>query len=284
MTRKHLYVASLFLTLPAAAAAPGWIVSCAYSHSLNDDPIVFFNQPGASHLHDFAGSRGTRANSTPDQLRAAGSTCAIAGDTTGYWTPRLRVRGTQELVPMASGDKDALFYYRRKAAPTGYVVPLIPDGLKMVLGNSHANSPAENPLLGSRIIWKCGPGSGTNLNHPPAVCDSGVMVLSFTFPNCWDGKNLDSPDHLSHMAYPAGSRCPTSHPVSLPRIESFWRYNVGKGVPIGTVELSTHEETGVWGPWYRAHSDVFNAWVPEALQSLMDRCINANRDCGVNPQ
>lgn len=33
---------------------------------------------------------------------------------------------------------------------------------------------------------------------------------------CWDGKNLDSPDHKSHMAFPSGvttGSCPTTHPV-----------------------------------------------------------------------
>ncbi|MEZ5258374.1 MAG: DUF1996 domain-containing protein [Ilumatobacteraceae bacterium] len=41
-------------------------------------------------------------------------------------------------------------------------------------------------------------------------------------PSCWDGENLDSWDHRSHMAYPhyAGPDrvCPSSHPVMLPEI------------------------------------------------------------------
>jgi len=36
----------------ALAASPGWIVSCQYSHSLPDDPIVAFRQPGASRLRE----------------------------------------------------------------------------------------------------------------------------------------------------------------------------------------------------------------------------------------
>ena len=47
-----------------ADAKPGWIVSCTYSHSLPDDPIVAFRQPGGSHLHDFVGARTTDAFST----------------------------------------------------------------------------------------------------------------------------------------------------------------------------------------------------------------------------
>lgn len=46
----------------------------------------------------------------------------------------------------------------------------------------------------------------------------GIMANRY-FPTCWDGVNLDSPDHRSHVAYPesgtleSGGRCPSTHPV-----------------------------------------------------------------------
>jgi hypothetical protein len=48
---------------------------------------------------------------------------------------------------------------------------------------------------------------------------------------CWNGKDLDSPDHRAHMAYPTrynGGDCPATHPVRLPAIffEAF--YSVDK--------------------------------------------------------
>ena len=257
----------------AQAASPGWIVSCQYSHSLQDDPIVFPGRPGASHMHDFVGGSGINASSTGASLRAGGTTCAMPSDASGYWVPALYKNGVRVLP--AGTSKHALFYYRRKGAPSGTMVQPFPLGLKMIIGNANARSPQENPQLGRDITFKCGPGSGTNLPAPPTQCSSGIMVMSLTFPNCWDGRNLDSPDHKSHMAYPSGSRCPSSHPVVLPRIESFFRYRVGTG-PIGTVTLAS-------GPYYTAHQDFFNAWDPAALQSLVTNCMNAQRDCGTNP-
>jgi len=44
-------------------------------------------------------------------------------------------------------------------------------------------------------------GSDTK-NFPKSTCGGGWRV-TVTFPSCWDGKNLDSPDHRSHVAYPA---------------------------------------------------------------------------------
>jgi len=257
----------------ALAASPGWIVSCNYSHSLKDDPIVFPRLPGAAHLHDFVGGKTTNAFSTAASLRAGGTTCAMPSDASAYWVPALYEDGVRVLP--AGTSKHALFYYRRKGAPTGTMVQPFPDGLMMLIGNMHAKSPAENPQLGRDIIFKCGPGSTTDLPAPPTQCASGIMVMSLRFPNCWDGVHLDSPDHKSHMAYPVSGRCPKSHPVVLPRIESFFRYNVGTG-PIGKITLSS-------GPYYTAHQDFFNAWDPAVLQKLVTNCMNAQVDCGTNP-
>ena len=50
------------------------------------------------------------------------------------------------------------------------------------------------------------------------------MIKPLTFSRCWDGKNLDSPDHLSHMAYPesgtfeTGGPCPASHPIRMSQL------------------------------------------------------------------
>lgn len=280
MIRKYLLIAILFIPLllfipsSSMAADSGWIVSCQYSHSLADDPIVVPGQPGAAHMHDFVGATTTNAHSTFDSLRAGGTTCAMPDDKSAYWAPALFKNGTR-ILPNATA-KHALFYYRRKGAPSGTTVVPFPPGLKMIVGNAHAANPGENPGLGSTIIFKCGPGSGTDLPQPPVQCNSGIMVISLQFPNCWDGKNLDSADHKSHMAYPAGSRCPASHPVVLPRIESFFRYNVGTQ-PVGEITLSS-------GGWWTIHQDFFNAWGPNKLNDLVTECLNAPlKDCGTNP-
>jgi hypothetical protein len=57
------------------------------------------------------------------------------------------------------------------------------------------------------------------------------MVRMLTsFHRCWDGKNLDSPDHQSHMyntvkeAFQNGGPCPASHPVRVAQVayETLW--------------------------------------------------------------
>jgi hypothetical protein len=73
---------------------------------------------------------------------------------------------------------------------------------------------------------------GTNIDYksfPPKACPGGIRV-SVHFPTCWDGKNLDSPDHHSHVAYPqsgtfeSNGPCPSTHPVRIPQVmyEIMW--------------------------------------------------------------
>ena len=258
-----------------ARAGPGWITTCQYSHSRSDDPIVFPQQPGKSHLHDFVGSSSTDAFSTFESLRVSNTTCAMDGDTSAYWTPAAYKNGVR-ILPNAT-SKNALFYYRRGSVSSSTTISTIPEGLKMVIGNGHATSPSQNTELSNgSIFFKCGPGSGTHLSSPPSQCSSGVMSVSVIFPNCWDGVHFDSADHRSHMAYPSGGRCPISHPVAIPRLESYWRYNVGTAT-IGKIDFSS-------GPYYTIHQDFFNAWNPTELQRFVTNCLNAFVNCGVNPQ
>jgi hypothetical protein len=42
--------------------------------------------------------------------------------------------------------------------------------------------------------------TGETLDFPKRPCKAGIMV-NVRFPTCWDGVNLDSPDHMSHVAY-----------------------------------------------------------------------------------
>lgn len=57
---------------------------------------------------------------------------------------------------------------------------------------------------------------------PTKPCPGGIRA-TIIFPSCWDGKNLDSPDHRSHVAYApgsalAGDKCPSTHPVRIPQV------------------------------------------------------------------
>jgi Domain of unknown function (DUF1996) len=81
------------------------------------------------------------------------------------------------------------------------------------------------------------------------TCPAGTMLESYLdFPHCWNGRDLDSADHKSHMSYPVGGACPASHPVVVPELRQVMRYPVN-GNPAGFRLAS--------GPGYPMHGDFF---------------------------
>jgi len=96
-----------------------------------------------------------------------------------------------------------------------------------------------------------------------------VLRLRVDFPNCWDGVNLDSTDHKSHMSCPVNGRCDAAHPVLVHRIHALARFPT-KGGP--GITLSS-------GGQNSAHADFFNAWDQTTFASRVATCINAGITC-----
>ncbi len=109
-------------------------VVCGFSHRNQDDPIVFFNQPGRSHDHTYFGNTSTKASSTPASLRAAGeTTCRLRADTAAYWAPTLFVAGNA-IRPLGA----VVYYLRRTVEP----VRAFPANLEVDCGNRNRSSGA----------------------------------------------------------------------------------------------------------------------------------------------
>lgn len=248
-----------------AERAVGWVVECRLSHRLRDDPIVYPGQPGASHLHDFFGNRTTAASSTYETLVASGTTCSHLGDTSAYWTPTLRVR-RRRVVPT-----DFDFYYINITTPHA-ATRSFPPGLRVIAGNSAATAPQ-----GLQVIqWLCD--GGEERPVPPRRCGDKDLVARIKFPDCWDGVNLDSPNHRSHMAYSYDADgdgtdahvCPATHPTPVPKLiyRIQWPVHLGRRVRLSA------------GPHYRLHADFINSWDQATLDRLVQECINAGVHCG----
>lgn len=65
-------------------------------------------------------------------------------------------------------------------------------------------------------------------------CTNGVRV-ELMFPSCWNGKDLDSDNHRSHVAYPdlvINGACPDEFPIRLPGLfyETIWETDAFAGV------------------------------------------------------
>jgi hypothetical protein len=250
------HATSLTAAQQAELAGVNFVSSCSFSHFASDDPILFPGQPGKSHHHSFVGNRTTGASSTLASLLAGGSSCDRVGDTAAYWMPSLLVNGKY------AAPTRATIYYRRRTLDR--VVPF-PAGFRMIAGNAYATAPQAQTVT----FWNCGAGVASSSAIPTCTRRS-FLRLHVTFPSCWDGRNLDSPDHASHMRYATRGGCPATHPVQLPAITLIYRY--GRIPARASVALAS-------GGQFSGHADFFNAWDQATLQRLVDGCLNTLRLC-----
>jgi hypothetical protein len=93
------------------------------------------------------------------------------------------------------------------------------------------------------------------------------------FPDCWDGKHLDSANHKSHMAYSRNGKCSKSHPVAVPAISLFYLYVMPNAPSSSDIYLAS-------GGQFSGHADFINAWNQADLKKLVNNCLNRYRHCG----
>lgn len=230
----------------------GLVVSrCGFSHRAGDDPIVKPGQPGAAHSHDFFGNTTTNAFSTPTSLRGRATTCKIVGDTAAYWTPTLFSRG--EAVTPAG----MLAYFSGVA--DGTVTPM-PAGLRIVAGSRE------------RVRWSCFDHGMPSVQRmlPMSCRPDELLGLGVRFPECWNGTDLDSADHRSHLAYGVDDVCPSTHPVRIPRLILWVLYRP----TLDSTQLSFSS-----GGVLTAHADFFNTFDPKTALTLHRYCLDAHRSC-----
>lgn len=92
-------------------------VSCQWSHFSKDDPIVYPDDEGASHIHMFFGNTAANASTTtgPKLVESGGGTCnGFALNRSAYWMPALMNEEDKAVVP-----KTIFIYYKTRVICKG---------------------------------------------------------------------------------------------------------------------------------------------------------------------
>ena len=237
---------------PVATAAGGgsFVVRCRESHQRQVDPIVAAGSPLSGHMHEFFGNVSTDFDSTYEEMIQAPTTCELAADTSAYWFPTL-------MAPdgMMVKARSVNAYYRGTGA--AHVEAFPPDFRMVVRGH---------------YFFGCG--ARRSQSPTPPNCGTSFVRLTIDFPSCWDGQNIDSPNHIDHVTYATGSSCGG---VFVPNLRLVVKYGVKDASGYG---LSSDAGAGVTNG-QSAHADFWNTWDQDALVAEVDGCINARIRCGL---
>jgi hypothetical protein len=263
---------------------------CNISHSNHDDPIVYPAEPGKAHLHGYFGNTETDAYSTYDTLRASGDGTCQGGplNRSAYWKPEL-LNGAGQIV---REDHIVVYYKRRPASDPrctieGKACVGIPPGLRTIFGTNYTTAADPSP----HVTFRCNGPSGDDKKHPllgPAAanCAPGNKILATVHtPKCWDGVNLDSPDHQSHLAHDRRDDgrtgqyfCPSSHPYIIPEVTLTFTWSVMPSDDPTEWRFSSDIVAGKpAGATF--HSDYMEAWDPATRLAWEAACLNKLLNC-----
>lgn len=254
---------------------------CDFSHAAFDDPIVHPGDPGAAHLHFFFGNTGTNAYSTTDSLRARGaSTCQGTWvNRSAYWIPAVFTDSGTPILP----DRHDIYYKHLTEQPADEVQPL-PADLMMIAGD--ASGAPEDYL--EIAFWRCSSwpynAEYSNSDTIPACEVGDSLRMSVIFPSCWDGVNMDSPDHQGHMSYVdydnnGNAYCPPSHPVIVPQLSLHFEWEIRDQPSTGWYLSSDRHHDRNMSGGSTLHADWMNGWHTPTQLAWTTSCINEQRDC-----
>ncbi|TFK39630.1 hypothetical protein BDQ12DRAFT_734950 [Crucibulum laeve] len=225
--------------------SPGRISSHVHS-SIFPDTLEFSTRLKLFSVLVLGGSN-FRFNTTTAQLRESDCTSIpIPEDKSNYWFPHLYFQWANGSFTSLDGGAVILSILSTPGLTTAF-----PDDFRMLSGD---------PTL--------------------RTYDSASYAQQANFPSCWDGRNLDSLNHKSHVAFRSGgpdqgSCTDPNFPVTLPRIfmEVYWgsnQFDQFRSQAMNTTQpfvFSYGDRTG-----YGYHADFINGWDSGILQKAVDGC------------
>ncbi|KAH7100837.1 hypothetical protein BKA62DRAFT_207321 [Auriculariales sp. MPI-PUGE-AT-0066] len=289
--------AVLSVALSVQARGDAFVVNCAPLTIQRSDPIV---SPGVAsgHVHAVVGGNSFSRNmSEPDAaLTSTKTTCDKKLDHSVYWIPQLyhqNLDSSFELVKLTG----AAIYYMNRAC--NYTTDLYcdksktamapPDGLRMIAGTPSRRTYNSSEMSERAINYMCMNDDESHevYGFPTTPCK--LLRTQVFMPSCWDGVNLDSKDHKSHVSYPTGHYtgdfgggvCPESHPVGIFSLFYEFFFDTSK---YGTNDPNGNERL-VWAmgdpTGHGLHGDFMMGWTDrQILQEVYDNCEAGN--CPIN--
>ncbi|KAK0701411.1 hypothetical protein B0T21DRAFT_388234 [Apiosordaria backusii] len=302
-------------------------MSCSQLVRDRIDPLVSPGVLGSNHVHQIVGGNAFNTTMSPSSSPATLSTCTtctFTDDFSNYWTAIMyfqarngsykRVKQLGSLFhEQAREGGITIYYFPQFINPKPLTIKAFAPGFRMRVGHpdrttphNETGAPRTTPdwkptALYDGITYTCLETEGTRYTNltdsfPDHPCPAGILT-TLPFPSCWDGKNLDSDDHMSHVAfaeggtvgYTRGNPCPATHPVMIPQIMLEIRWDTAE---FNDPDLWPEEPCRQPFLWsfgdrlgYGHHGDYIFGWRGDSLQRTFDSLsCSGDQICGMPTQ
>jgi len=277
-------ILSVLVSLVSCLDGGTFTVNCAPLTIQRSDPLV---QPGiaSSHVHSVVGGNVFERTMGPMGNQATLTSCDKEIDHSNYWVPQLYHLRSDKMWEMVKFGHNAVYYQLRacdyapdiKNCQNSKIPMAFPDGFRMVAGDPFRRTQNDSDPAQRAVHMVCLTAGGKTLAQGPGFPKQHCLQLraEVYFPSCWDGKNLDSDDHKTHMAYPAigdfnGGVCPESHPVALFSLFYEFFYDTGPYTDL-KFAFANGDPTA-----YGFHGDFIMGWTNRTLlQTAHKDCVTA---------
>jgi hypothetical protein len=272
-----------------------FVTSCGVNANglFNSDNVIVAPgvSNGAHHFHDYIGNQSNTAFASDQDLANAETSCVDQGDKSTYYWPVIRLQnGTQEQDANSPGggvEGNAGQIVTPKEVTLTFVgnprskVTAMPRLLRIITGDAKA---FVNGTANANASWSCTGFEDRQLKDKYPLCPQGSdVVRTFKFQSCWDGRNIDSANHRTHVAFAQNDgTCPQGF-EAIPQLVQRIVYDVdapslndgGRTTPLFAVDSFPEQ---LHKP-VTDHGDFINVFDEDLMNEVVG-CINDGRQCG----
>ncbi|MGW1760528.1 DUF1996 domain-containing protein [Streptomyces mirabilis] len=246
---------------------------------------------GAHHLHDYVGNQKVNAFSSNQTFLQGGTSCQNKSDLSSYYWPVVRIQdGTQDFDQNKDGGgkegnvgkvlTPVSAQIKYVGSPASKVVAM-PQFLRIITGDAKTTT---NGLANANAHWSCtGFESKVQLTSQYPICPQGSKVVrTFAFQSCWDGQNIDSANHRTHVAFPdpASGVCGNGF-KAIPQLTMRLTYNIAPPTIQNGVVKNAYAVDGFPEQLHKAATDHddFISVTTNNLANKIANCINTGKQC-----